>query len=958
MKSFRLLALVLTLLATTALLFSCGGECEHEWDDGAITKAPTCILNGIITYTCKRCGETEKSATDPTGHTNTVLSATDATCTTEGTRRVRCTVCDTESDEVIPKSEHDFSVLMSSTEPTCSIEGAKTYRCSTCDTTSKLTVEPTGSHVFHSTKEYIMIKSVPTATTPGVKVSYCKSCSLEREYPYSYTEYMTDRAYALQKLQAVDVSSFTTKKISTMNTSTYADPLAYPTKGEHPRLLINSSILEDIKAAILLPENAEFFNEVIRVANSYDSGILGEVEVHTAVTSRGPRGEHNLDENLYNCLMAKSFLYLLTGVETYAIDAIRMTKEFMSTIVIKSTAYDPERNWGYAMYTASIVYDWCYNAMSDQDKVDIARGIEWRICKTVITSNAFTQNMEIGFPPASQGAVVGHGCERQLLRDYLAAAIALYDEHPTWYEYIGGRFYQDYVPVRNEFYKAGMYPQGISVYIQIRFTGDVWSALLMNSAVGANPYTGDMTEVLKSYYCRVVDGGYTIFEEGDDEARTGENILSCVAFAGAALAYLYDDPTCMAWSEYMDYSGTEDEAKSWLYLLIFRSKGVRPAEDRYDDLDLICYNAGYLNEMVVHSDWSANAASVLMKIGTRTTANHDHGDSGSFQIYYKGILAGDTGYYDSYGSDHFKKYHQATIAHNSVVIYRNNTSIGQKNGSSYTEPKTYDAWMSDTYVTATLTGASYGYMDEAKTAPKYAYIAGDIAPAYQGAITKGDRRMLAVFDTENPDSPMYFFVYDNFTGTNSTDAMIFLLHTTSEPIIDGKTVTATAGEGKMVLQNIKGGDQLVAIGGEGNNYVVNGTHIENKDNYDDGFWGRVEISTQNSSKNDVQLNVIYVTDIANENTYTATEIVGANIAGSILGNTAAVFIEDSTEYSGEITFDTTGARESLNYYVSGVCAGEWAVAVGGTVFTVTVAEGEGLLSFTAPAGVVTITPVN
>ena len=953
MKKHVLLALTLTLFALIISLVSCG-SCEHEWDGGAITKEPTCTMGGILTKTCTKCGETERAATEPAGHTNTQISSIPATCTSTGERTLLCSVCNTTTKETIPTLEHNFSVLVYSTEATCSIDGKSVYSCADCSAKSETTTPATGIHEYPDSNEYMMIKSLPTATTVGQKVIHCKTCTSEKVFPYYASEYAADRQLALQKLQSVDISNFSTKNISTMSSSAYSDPLKYPTVGEHPRLLINSTILEEIKAAILLPENAEFFNEVIRTANSFTSGILGEVKVVTEVTPKGPRGEHNLDQELYNCLMAKAFLYLVTGVDTYAIDAIRMTKEFMATIKIVSTAYDPERNWGFAMYTAAIVYDWCYDAMSDQDKLDLVRGIEWRLCKTITSGNAFQQNMEIGFPPSKQGAVCGHGSERQLIRDYLSVALAIYDEYPSWYEYIGGRFYQEFVPVRNEFYKSGMYPQGISVYVQIRYTADVWSALIMQSAVGENPYEGDMAEVIRSLYCRVVDGEYTIFEEGDDEGRGGENILNCIAFAGAALGYLYDDPTTMAWSEFMDYSRTEDEPKSYLYLLIFRSRGTRPATDRYEDLDLICYNGGFLNEIVAHTDWSANAASVLMKIGGRITANHDHGDAGSFQIYYKGILAGDTGYYDSYGTDHFKKYHQTTLAHNAVVIYRNGTTIGQKNGSSYSEPTTLDRWMSDDYITATLSGVSYGYMDEENTAPKYAYIAGDISPAYQGVITKGDRRMLAVFDTENQDVPMYFFVYDSFSGTNSSDAMTFLLHTVSEPVISGKTVSATAGDGKIVLQNMKGGDKITAIGGEGRNYVVNGTQILTDDGYDDGFWGRVEISTQNSSKDDVQLNVMYVTDASNDNAYAATAISGGNIAGAIIGNTVAVFVENSTNYSGAISFNLESESDSLNYYVSGVKAGTWQVSVGSTTLTVTVEEGEGLLSFTAPAGAVSI----
>ena len=945
---------MLMILVLTLLFFSCG-SCEHEYDEGRITKEPSCTLEGIITYTCQKCGDTERQVVDPKPHDNTVISSVDATCSTEGSRKVKCEVCQTVTDEVIPKSDHNFSLMISSTSATCSIGGTKTYKCTGCKATNTETTEPTGNHVFHTSAEYFMIKTVPTQTTPGERVVHCKTCALETSYPYTYNNYVSDLDYAKNRLKDVNISSYTTKNISAMSTSTYAKPLAYPTKGEHPRLIINTTTLAQIKEAILLPENAELFNAVIKVANGYDSGLLGEVREVTSASSKGPKGLHNLDEELYDCLMAKAFLYLITGVETYAIDAVRMTKEFIATIDIKSTAFDPERNWGYAMYVAAIVYDWCYDVMDAQDKEDIVRGIEWRLCKTV-KGNSFTQNMEISFPPSAQGAVCGHGSERQLLRDYLSVALAIWDEYPTWYDYIGGRFFEDYVPVRNEFYKAGMYPQGISVYVNIRFTSDVWSALLMKSAIGEIPYEGDMANVMRSIYCRVIDGKSEVFDMGDDDGRTYN--IRVLSFAGAALAYLYDDSTCMAWADYMKYSET-----ATLYQLIFRSNGTRPAIDRFDELDLICYNGGYLGELVAHSDWSTSAAAVLMKIGGRTTANHDHGDAGSFQIYYKNILAGDTGHYDSYGTDHFKNYHQATIAHNSIVIYNSSgEALGQRRGSAYKEPTTLDKWMDNLYVTAKVTGVAYEYMDADKSAPKYAYAASDIAPAYSslnyGSVTKGDRRMLAVFDTQNPDVPMYFFVYDNFVTKNTTDAMTFLLHTKSKPTIKGNTVSAFAGSGKIVLQNIKGGDSIEAIGGTGNNYVVNGTHISTSNNASDGYWGRVEIKTQNSSKNDVQLNVMYVTDNSNKNSYEATEVFGDVATGAIIGNTVAMFVQESTEYRGDITINTTGAGDSINYYISGVGAGDWTVTVGTTTLRATSTEGSGLLTFTAPGGVVTITYAN
>ena len=984
MKKTSLLISALVLFALTLTLASCGGGCNHKWNGGQITKA-SCTEGNVITYTCQKCGETKEITSEPKDHENYVSMIIPASCTQDGIVENTCNVCNAVTTEVLPKTahsisnptevyptcsvegsrtgfcslcsqtvveviptrDHSFSAVVSNTPATCVTGGVKVYKCSSCTATKTVTTEPTGKHVFYTDAEHVMIKKAPTATEAGVKVQLCRTCPLENATDYTYAEYQADLETAINKLGAVNTSAFGTGSITVMDVNRYSDPTAYPTAGEHPRLLINTTTLNDIRAAILRPENAEYFNSVIASANRYSSGLLGEVTTHTS----SPKGEHNLNESIYDCVMAKSLLYLLTGVKTYAYDAIRMTKEYMSTIKIVTVNPDPERNWGYAMFTAAIVYDWCYSAMSEQDKIDMMRGVEFCLCKSKNYVGSYKSNLEIGFPPSGQGAVCGHGSERQLLRDYLSFAIAIYDEEPSWYDFIGGRFFQDYVPVRNEFYKAGMYPQGISVYVQIRFTSDLWSAWIMKSATGKNPYSDDMARVVPSLFSRVVDGGVTIFDEGDCEEKSDQEILKGLALAASISAYLYNDGTAAAWAEYMGYAYSGS-----LNLLILKSNGVTPDDSRHEGLDLICYNGGFMNEIVAHSDWSASAVSVLMKIGGRTTANHDHGDAGSFQLYYKGILAGDTGFYDTYNSTHFKNYHQATIAHNSIVIYRNGSVIGQKVGSSYSEPTTYNQWMTDNYKTATLSAVSYGYSDEKKTKPTYAYIAGDISPAYLGNVTKADRRMLAVFDTKNPDVPLYFIVYDNVTGTNNSDRATFLLHTKSDPTVSGNTVSAFAGSGKVILQNIIGGDKIEKIGGKDKNYVVNGSQVATKGGEDDGFWGRVEISSENSSKNDVMLNVMYVTDTTNKTLTKATKIEGDKVAGATIGNTAAVFVEESLKYDNSFSFVTTGTEE-LNYYVSGVKAGKWTVTVGSTTLTVTATEEGGLLTFTAPAGNVTITPV-
>ena len=154
------------------------------------------------------------------------------------------------------------------------------------------------------------------------------------------------------------------------------------------------------------------------------------------------------------------------------------------------------------------------------------------------------------------------------------------------------------------------------------------------------------------------------------------------------------------------------------------------------------------------------------------------------------------------------------------------------------------------------------------------------------------------------------------------------------------------------MKSLAGAKRIEKIGGEGRNYVVNGTQIATQNGKSDGYWGRVEITTRNSSKNDVQLNVMYVTDKGKTLSLPATGFsVGTVADGAAIGNTVAVFLKD-TSYNDTLTFTApdTGDGTKVNYYVSGMADGEWTVECNGQVIYTTVKDGEGILVFNTYAG--------
>ena len=893
------------------------GGCKHEWDEGALIAAPSYTATGTMLYNCLICGK--------------------------------------RKTEIVPKldpnaCQHTWDSGKVTAEPTCGTEGTKLYTCTTCKYTKTESIPITGQHNY--TFKYLVVE--PTATSAGKNEGICAKCGqhVQTNDTTTYAAYQTKITNCQNKINGYSTSQFGASKHSTMSSSN--TPTYNPKSNEHPRILFNKSTLSAVRAAVNDPANAEKLKSLINTANDYTSGV-------PSGNTQGYEGE-DYKEEILQTIRSKAFLYQMTGVRLYGYDAIRMMKEFLTNFKIADTS-DPCRRYGEIMFTTAQVYDWCYNLLSSSDREQFMVGVEKKC----------GPGMEVGFPPEDQNAVSGHGCERQILRDYLAIAIAVYDEEPTWYKYVAGRVYTEFVPVRNYFYEAGYYPQGISTYLPIRFGSDLWSAWLLQIATGNFPYNQtNMKQVMRSAYAHiekgVADNSKTvIFSEGDHQGRSGKEAMKQLALPSMMSAYLFNDKTAMSWADFAEYSYFPA-----VYYMILKSKGTAgAASDRYEGLDLITYNGAWLGQMIAHSNWESDAASVYMKIGNKMTANHDHADSGSFQIFYKSLLAGDSGYYDKYDSDHHKKYHQATIAHNSIVLKNGSTIVGQKQPR---ESGSFSTWKGDSYKMGTTTGYAYGYLDSAQTIPKYAYLAGDIASAYclentifgyglgtyssTSELSRCDRRMLAVYETENSKAPMYFFVYDNITS-KSDYQKVFLLHTITNPSISGNKVTVTNDKGRLVLQNIVGGDSITKVGGDkpANWTVGSKTYalVSGKSDKTDGYWGRAEITTA-SGKDNILLNTMYVCDSGSDPSLTAKAITGSSKAtGAVLGSVAAIFVDSADRASSKFSFTASGSG-NLNYYVSGVKQGTWKVSVGSITQTVQATEAGGLLVFTAPAGTVTLTP--
>lgn len=178
-----------------------------DWDNGVVTKEPSCGVNGETTYYCttkytedgveKTCDykitRANISSNGVHNWSEDYKVVKESTCYETGYKAHYCTVCDVPesgSFRVIPVKEHTWDEGTVTTPATCTNEGVKTYACTfevkdedgeivqKCTATKTEVIEATG---HSSTGEWIEVPS--TCSVKGYKYKTCDTCgtSIEKE---------------------------------------------------------------------------------------------------------------------------------------------------------------------------------------------------------------------------------------------------------------------------------------------------------------------------------------------------------------------------------------------------------------------------------------------------------------------------------------------------------------------------------------------------------------------------------------------------------------------------------------------------------------------------------------------------------------------------------------------------------------------------------------------------------
>ncbi len=741
-------------------------------------------------------------------------------------------------------------------------------------------------------------------------------------------------------------------------------PKYIPPKDVHPRLCFTAKRIEEIKRNLTCEENKYAYDRYIELSETECDGVVRDF-----TDSNGISHMRIVDANILTILNAKAFRYALTGDEVFGYEAIAGVLSYLKTYDLSQIPA------GMAHYTSmrimekvAWIYDWCYDLLRAEDKHRIACAGTSKICKYMEYPD---------FPPRGGGVMVGHMSGTIFLGAWSSMGIAIYDEHPEYYDLIANIIHDQLVPSQNFMKSSGEHPQG-SAYgterINMLLYGDmIFSAMYDNEV---HLFDKENFEQACLTFLHMIRPDGELLRIGD-EFNEGTRYAGLIktAFFGA---YLYKNPILkgFARAELNDFSTFFPLTMTPITFLIFNRPELECAP--LSDLPLVKYNGSPMGSMYARTSWTdKNAVMTYMKIGESYSGNHEHRDAGHFQIYHKGILLSDSGLYGLYGNEIDRHYNKQTIAHNSILVYNPNRtdtkkwvySGGQRIDNLYSE-EAMDCFDWQKKPSFGIGKVLYHGSKIENGTLKYTLLCGDITKAYDEDTVSEVKRYMFSLNTERGDHPLAFFMFDRITSVDESYEKKILFHMQTLPMVidleNGKQCAMVTNlSSRLYIQPIGSDVNFEIIGGENNEFNVKGVNYERSRmretglpftfmfNVEDG-WGRIEMTPKNPAKTDCVLSVMYIAPdldyaprlvFGDSNVmpfHEAIEIKAEGVLGaSLLGN-VAIFPENGNGFDSKVKFTIPEKAKAKKCYIIGLSGGEWKLSDGRTV---TVSKEEGIAEF-------------
>lgn len=739
-------------------------------------------------------------------------------------------------------------------------------------------------------------------------------------------------------------------------------PPLYPPAG-HPRVMFRKEDIPAIRARMAVPENADAMRRY-RNALKPEAEIFLPADIRQEMEQMTPeeleqsknrdRGMGAADvkyqhirADILDNIEIRAFAYAIEGDEAMgrsALDALSVYLENCMALV-----YD---DLGQLVFVAAEVYDWCYPLLAEDRRQSLIDQIL-----------SFAQRLEIGWPPVKQSAIHGHGVESQLFRDLFALGIATYEDRPEIYDAAAGLLIWEFIPPRRFFNAAHMNMQG-GQYTIYRAHWEFLSAALLRGMGMPNlfgPSQGHLLDWLiwarRPDGVHLIDGDNSIhnlppvdfYEQPDAVESYYTDELDWLTYGRLPSAphqlqdpqpsnILYDTSAkrgyLLASALYRNSAYKEEALRclpgfrlpepyrnrslNTVEFLLMNDPDVKPLP--HNQLPKVRYFPFPKGSYLARTAWNDGRESpdVLceMKINEYWSTNHQHQDAGAFQLYYKGMLATDSGYYQSkivffdiekrktstvgdtgYGSHHDYNYNKATIAHNCMLVLDPDEAGMETKpmGGQPMLPKTYFRFHDYMAETHNRIGQVLAHHSQ----DGFTYLSGEISRAYHEKV-RGYVRSFVFVEFENRACPAALFVHDDITAADPDFRKYWLCHGINPPVVTGNrsvfSVTERGYNGRLTVDTLlpRQDDLEISAITDPTDFDVFGKKYpadlyEGRQNA--GGACRIMVSPKTARARDRFLHALQVSDADGPEMEAALYAEGRGVCGAVLYDTAILFGE-------------------------------------------------------------------
>lgn len=745
------------------------------------------------------------------------------------------------------------------------------------------------------------------------------------------------------RLDYIQINSYVQPSVSE-SVKEYIPPFTPPS--DRPRLWVNSKSLDIVRDRLTIGENKNEWEALKkRALEAYEVIYEDDVEV-------------SYDAKLETLAREKAFYYLMTNDKRVGRESIELMTNYLKHVEF-SNILDITREIGRAIYTASLVYDWCYGLLEGDEK-DILYNNLMRLA----------EDMEVGWPPFKQSILTGHGSEAQITRDLLSMSIAIYDEDPVPYKYCSYRILNELIPMRNWQYQSPRHNQGVS-YAAFRSTWDMHAAWLFYRMTGREIFDSNIKKLPMHWlYLRLPDGEMLRDGDGIVQGLPGKDYY----WRSPQIMFLFytyaSDPIIKG--EFKRQGGKFND--SVLYLLL--NDPELKSEESLNSLPLTIDFGPIIGSMVARTGWNIGKDSddvvAEIKGGGYHFGNHQHSDAGALQLYYRGLQVADLGIYGFYGTPYDMNFNKRSISHSMMLAVDpeetflstesndGGTRLNQSHPGSISIAKK-DPKFNNGIIISTDFGPS-------KQEPVYSYFSVNLKGAYSKKIEDYIRQFCFI-NMDNDSIPAIIILSDKMITSNPEFKKYWQINTLNTPDINNDFITLTNSlDGRVGKTHIKllepaSNEYTISLlsGDDANSsfeykYEVPGRIIQN--NYPEASGHRIMVSPIKEEKED---NFLTVFQVLNENV-TPLEVTHKknNSFYEVLFSNYFVCINNGLELmNNEIEISIPNKLKSSKVIIHGVEEGKWNISsIDKQInFDVDVRSNKNTIYFQSSGGVYHITPL-